>query len=231
MITVNYCCFDASAFSLGFASAHGGTLLLEKSENALADYVNGLIPGKTGAPRTREGMAFADFLRKSGCVSDDGILDAPSLAPAAAEYALQFNILLGTRVISHEQTNGGYRVLVHTNSGLQNIFCNHIVSRPAKLNSVKYLSCVVSGTDCGTLSKIEGAGATVRKSFEKGEYIISMPFEPDCKLNEARIRFVEKMRQHFGISVLIDAFAADFAFGSPWGDIIGDFEAGVTYDL
>ena len=58
-----------------------------------------------------------------------------------------------------------------------------------------------------------------------------MPFGPEYGLNEARIRFVEKMRESFGTSVKIDAFAADFAAGSPYGEIIRDYEAGVEYDL
>lgn len=231
MITVNYCCLDASAFSFGFASAHSGTLLLEKSENALSDYVNAVIPSRIKEPRTAEGKAFADFLRKSGCVSDEGILDSPSLAPAAADYALKFNILLGASVVSCGQTDGGYSILIHTNSGLQNVFCYHIVSRPVKLSGVKFLNCTVSDTDIETLSGIQPSGAIIHKSFEKNEFIVSMPFEPDCKLNEARIRFVNKMRRCFGTSIKIDAFAADFAAGTPYGDIIEDFEAGVSFDL
>ena len=98
MLTVDYCCFDASAFSLGFASAHSSTLILEKSENALSDYVNGIIPSiSLNTPVTDKGKAFSAFLQKSGCLSDNGILDSPSLAPAAAEYALNFNVLLGVR--------------------------------------------------------------------------------------------------------------------------------------
>lgn len=231
MINVNYCCFDASAFSLGFASAHNGTLLLEKSENALSDYVNAVIPGTITASRTDEGRNFADFLRKNGCVSDEGILDSPSLAPAAAEYALKFNIILNVNIVSWEKKNDGYSILIHTNSGLQNVFCKKIVNRPTKLNDIKLLNCIVSDTDYKTLSKIETSGATIHKSFEKDEFIVSVPFEPECKLNEARLRFVEKIRKCFGTSVKIDAFAADFAVSSPYGDIIRDYEAGVEFDI
>lgn len=231
MINVNYCCFDASAFSLGFASAHGGTLLLEKSENALSDYVNAVIPSRITVPRTDKGRAFADFLKKSGCVSDDGTLDSPSLAPAAAEYALDFNIILNTNIVFSEKKNDGYNVLIHTNSGLQNVFCKQIVNQPAKLNSIKFLNCIVSDTDYETLSKIEASGTIIHNSFEKDEFIVSMPFEPDCKFNEARIQFVEQMRKYFGTSVKIDAFAADFAGNPPYGDIIRDFEAGVEFDI
>lgn len=231
MINVTYCCLDASAFSLGFASTHGGTLLLEKSENALSDYVNAVIPSRISESQTDEGRVFADFLRKSDCVSADEILDSPSLAPAAAEYALNFNIIIGANVVSWDQINGGYNILIHTNSGLQNIFCKQIVSRPTKLISLKFLNCIVSGTDYETLSILEASGAIIHKSFEEDEFIVSMPFEPECKLNEARIQFVKKMRKCFGTSVKIDAFATDFAVGSAYGDIIKDFEAGVTFDL
>ncbi len=231
MINVDYCCFDASAFSLGFASAHSDTLLLEKSENALSDYVNAVIPSRIAEPHTAGGKAFADFLRKSGCVQDDGILDSPSLAPAAAEYALRYHMILHATVVSLEKRDGGYHILIHTNSGLQNVFCKQIVNRPTNLNGIKFLNCIVSDTDDKTLSKMEASGIIISKSFEKEEYIISMPFEPECGLNEARSRFVEKMRGFFGTSVKIDAFAADFAVGSPYGEIIRDYEAGVEYDL
>ena len=231
MINVKYCCFDASAFSLGFASAHRDTLLLEKSENALSDYVNAVIPGRITEPHTAEGRAFADFLRKSGCVRDDGILDSPSLAPAAAEYALKYNIILNTIIVSLEKRNEGFHILIHTNSGLQNVFCKHIVNRPSNSNGIKYLDCIVSDTNYQTLSKMEASGIIINKSFEREELIVSMPFEPECGVNEARIRFVEKMREAFGTSVKIDAFAADFAVGSPYGEIIRDYESGVELDL
>ncbi len=86
-----------------FSSAHSGTLLLEKSENAVSDYVNAIIPSEISEPHTCEGRAFVGFLKKRSCVSDNETLDSPSLAPAAAEYALNFNIILGAKVVSWNQ--------------------------------------------------------------------------------------------------------------------------------
>ena len=231
MITAEFCCLDASAFSLGFAAAHGGTLLLEKSENGISDYVNAVIPGSVSAPVSDEGKAFADFLKKSGCVSESGLLDSPSLAPAAAEYALNFDIILNATVISIEKADGGYKILIHTNGGLQKVFCRQIICRPTTPNNIKFLNCVVSGTDLKTLLRLKEYGAIINESFEKDEFIISLPFEPQCNMNEARIRFTEIMKKCFGTSVIIDAFAADFAVGSACGDIIKDFEAGVGFNL
>lgn len=232
MISVKYCCFDSSAFSFGFACAHGNTLILEKSENALSDYVNGVIPCRIlCAPQTIEGKKFFAFLKNSGCVNSKGVLDSPSLAPAAAEYALNFDVLLNTRVVSCEKTNDGYTVLIHSNSGLQNVICEKIVSRPVADGCVKYFNCIVSGTEREALSKIEEYGATVHESFENDEFIISMPFNPECRLNEARITFVDRMKKCFGTSVKIDAFAADFSFGSAYRDIVEEFEAGVNFDI
>lgn len=231
MITANYCCLDASAFSLGFAAAHSSTLILEKTENALSDYVNGVIPGTAGEPSTEEGRTFAGFLRMRGCVSKEGIVDAPSLAPAAAEYALRFNILLDAMTVSCEQGSSGCRILAYTNSGLQHIVCQKIVCRPSENGTVKYLNCVVSGTDRKTLSPVEAAGGVIRRSVEEGEFIISMPFGRHCTLDDARSRFAGSMREFFGSSVKIDAFASDFETGGAQRDIIEDFEAGVTFDL
>lgn len=229
---INYCCLDASAFSLGFAASHDNTLILEKSENVLSDFVNPITPAVVNEPQTDEGKAFAEYIRKSGYVSDEGILDSPSLAPVAAEYALNmnFSILLGTKIISCEKENEKYHIQVYTNSGLQNIICDKIIRRPDAETSFKLLNCIVSGTDCKTLSKFEKFGGRIKKSFEKDEFIVSMPFTPGCQFNEARIEFVKAFTECFGVSVQIDAFASDFEYGGS-GGIIEEFESGVGYDL
>ena len=224
-----FCCSDASAFSLGFAASHGGTLILESSENVLSDYVNTVRPCIISKPHTDAGRAFAEYLINAGCVSDEGILDSPSLAPAAAEYALKMNlnVLLGAKIISREND----RVLIYTNSGLQEIACKKIICAPEVKSDSKILNCIVSGTDPETLSEFERFGGRIRRSFEKGEFIVSLPFDPACRLNEARIEFVNKIKACFGASVQIDAFAADFEYSNGFDGIIEEFEAGAEYDL
>lgn len=228
-MNVDYCCPDASAFSLGFAASHGNTLILEKSENVLSDFVNPVKPGIITEPQTDEGRAFVGYLRKSGCVSDEGILDTPSLAPAAAEYALNmnFSVLLGVKIISCENN----RIQIYTNSGLQNIVCNRIIRRPEAKTGFKMLNCIVSGTDHNTLLKFEKFGGRINRSFGKDEFILSVPFAFGCQLNEARIEFANRIRASFGASVQIDAFASDFDYGSEFSGIIEEFEAGVNYGL
>lgn len=228
-MNTDYCCLDASAFSLGFASSHGGALILEKSENVLSDFVNPITPCIVTEPRTKEGRAFFEYLKSSGCVSADGILDSPSLAPAAAEYALnkKFNILLGVNIISRENNH----IKIYTNSGLQNVFCKNVICRQAVKTDFKMLNCLVSGVDYNTLSAFENIGGKIKRNFEKDEFILSLPFVSGCRLNEARIDFVNRIRACFGTDVLIDAFAADFEYGRVSGGIIEEFEAGVNYDL
>ena len=228
-MNADYCCIDASAFSLGFAASNGNTLILEKSENVLSDFVNPITPCVVTEPKTDEGRAFAGHLRKAECISAEGILDTPSLAPAAAEYALNMNlnVLLGAKIISCEDNH----VQIYTNSGIQNIFCKKIIRRPEAETGIKMLNCIVSGTDYNTLSEFEKFGGRINRSFEKDEFIVSLPFIPGCQLNEARIEFVNRIRACFGTSVQIDAFAADFENGSRFSGIIEEFEAGVSYDL
>ena len=228
-MNTDYCCLDASAFSLGFASSHGGALILEKSENVLSDYVNPITPCTVTEPHTKEGRAFLRYLKSSGCVSADGILDSPSLAPAAAEYALNmnFNVLLGVRIISCENN----RIRLYTNSGLQEIICKKIFGCPKPETDSKLLNCIVSGTDYNTLSQFMKFGAKITESYGKDEFIVSLPFKSGCLLNEARIEFVNKFRDCFGTSLQIDAFASDFENESGFGGIIEEFEAGVGYDL
>lgn len=228
-MNVNYCCLDASAFSLGFAASHENTLILEKTENVLSNYVNSIAPGIVTEPQTDKGRAFAEYLIKSGCVSDEGILDTPSLTPAAAEYALnmEFNVLLGAKIISCENNY----IQVYTNSGLLNIVCNNIIRCPEAKSGFKFLNCIVSGTDYNTFSKFEKFGGRINRSFEKDEFIVSLPFMPGCHFNEARIEFVNRIRACFGTAVQIDAFATDFEYGSEYSGIIEEFEAGVGYDL
>ncbi len=228
-MNADYCCLDASAFSLGFAASHGSTLILEESENVLSDYVNSIKLSNVTEPQTDEGRAFAEHLRKAGCVSDEGILDSPSLAPAAAEYALnsKFNVLLGVKIISCENNH----IQIYTNSGLQNIVCNKIIRCPEAKTGLKLLNCIVSGVDFNTLSEFEKFGGRISRSFKNDEFILSLPFMFGCQLNEARIEFVKKIRACFGASVQIDAFAADFDYGSEFGGMIEEFEAGVRYDL
>lgn len=225
----DYCCLDASAFSLGFAASHSNTLILEKSENVLSDFVNPITPSVVTEPKTNEGKAFAEYLKKSGYVSDDGILDTPSLAPAAAEYAINmnFSVLLGIKIISFENNH----IKIHTNSGLQDIVCGKIIRRPEAETGIKRLNCIVSGTDYSRLSEFEKYGGRIHKSFEKDEFILSLPFVSECRLNEARIEFVNKIKACFGTSIQIDAFASDFEYSSIFGGIIEEFEAGVSYDL
>lgn len=228
-MNADYCCLDASAFSLGFASSHKNTLILERSENVLSDYVNAVRPCTVTAPRTDEGRVFTEHLRKAGCVSDKGILDAPSLAPAAAQYALhmKFEVLLGVSVIGCEEN----RIQIYTNSGIQNVFCRKIVRCPAVKTDIKRLNCIVSGIDRDTLSAFGACGGRISKSFEKDEFILSLPFSSECTIHEARIAFVNQIKACFGSSVPIDAFAADFEYGSGFCGITEEFEAGVNYDL
>ena len=228
-MNADYCCLDASAFSLGFAASHGNTLILEKSENVLSDFVNPVKLSTVTEPQTEEGRAFAEHLRKAGCVSDEGILDSPSLAPAAAEYALNmnFNVLLGVKIISCENNH----IQIYTNSGLQKMVCKKIIRRPEAETGFKMLNCIVSGTDYNTLLKFEKFGGRISRSFEKDEFILSLPFMFGCQLNEARIEFVNAINACFGTAVQIDAFAADFEYNSGFGGIIEEFEAGVGYDL
>lgn len=225
-MNVEYCCLDASAFSLGFAASHGNTLILGKSENVLSDLVDPMKPCRLTEPRTEEGRAFAEYLRKVGCVSENGILDTPSLAPAAAEYALDMHldVLLGVKIISCD--NGHIRI--YTNSGIRDVSCKKTVRRPEVKTDIKRLNCLVSGTDRDMLSAFERFGGRTDDSFEKDEYILSLPFPPACRLNEARIEFVNKFRACFGTSVQIDAFAVDFEYGSSFTGIMEEFEAGVA---
>ena len=67
-----------------------------------------------------------------------------------------------------------------------------------------------------------GCEAKYKQSFHKGA-------GEDSDLDG--IEFVKKFRACFGTSVQIDAFAADFDYGSEFGGIIEEFEAGVGYDL
>ena len=228
-MNVNFCCLDASAFSFGFAASHENTLILEESENVLSNYVNSIATGIVTEPQTDKGKAFAEYLIKSGCVSNEGILDTPSLAPVAAEYALnmKFNVLLGAKIISCENNH----IQIYTNSGLQNIVCNRIIRRPEAESGFKLLNCIVSGTDYNTLSEFEKFGGRINRSFENDEFIVSLPFMSGCQLNEARIEFVNRIRACFGTAVQIDAFATDFEYGSEYSGIIEEFEAGVGYDL
>lgn len=228
-MNTKFCCLDASAFSLGFAASHGDTLILEASENVLADYVNSVRPCVMTAPQTDEGRAFDGYLREAGCVSDEGILDTPSLAPAAAEYALNTggNVLLGTKIISVENNT----VRVYTNSGFIDIVCDKIISRPKYENGIRRLNCIISGTDNNTLLKFEKYGGTVSAGFEKDEFIVSLPFAAGVRFNAARIEFVNKIRDCFGTDVMIDAFASDFEYESEFNGIIEEFEAGVNYDV
>lgn len=225
----DYCCLDASAFSLGFAASHSNTLILEKSENVLSDFVNPITPSVVSEPETDEGKAFAGYIKKSGYVSDEGILDTPSLAPAGAEYALNinFNILLGVKIISRDNNH----IKIYTNSGLQDIVCGKIISRPEAETKFKMLNCIVSGTDYNKLSEFDKYGGKIHKSFEKDEFILSLPFVSECRFNEARIEFVNKIRACFGTSIQIDAFASDFEYSSIFSGIIEEFEAGVGYEL
>lgn len=232
MITVDYCCLDASAFSFGFASSHCNTLIIEKSENVLSDYVNGIIPCRINSmPVTDNGRDFYEFLKNGECISEHGILDSPSLAPLAAEYAIDYNVILGAHVISIKKSECGYIVKIYTNSGIQNIICKSVISRPKILNCLNFLNCVVSGTDREFLIPIEEYGARIHKCFEKDEFIISMPFNTDISFNEARIQFVSRMRQCFGATLKIDAFATDFVYGADTYNIIKEFEAGVTFEV
>lgn len=228
-MNADYCCLDASAFSLGFAASHKGTLILEKSENVLSDYVNSITPCIVTEPHTQEGRVFSEYLKKAGCVSGEGILDSPSLAPAAAEYALDmdFNILLGVNMIFREDD----LIKIYTNSGLHDIVCDKIICRPEAETGIKMLNCIVSGTDYKTLLKFGEFGGKITESFEKDEFILSLPFDIGCRLNEARIEFVDKIKACFGTSVQIDAFAADFEKVGVFGGIIEEFEAGAGYDL
>lgn len=228
-MNAQYCCLDASAFSLGFAASHKNTLLIEKSENVLSDYVNTVKPSVLSEPETSEGREFAGFLRKAGCVSEEGILDTPSLAPAAAAYALarQFDVLLGVKIVPI----GNNHVRIYTNSGLQDIRCEKIIRSPEAKTNGKRLNCIVSGTDRNTLSEFERTGGRINESFEKDEFILSLPFASGCRLNEARIAFVNKLKVCFGTSVQIDAFAADFEYDNGFCGILEEFEAGVNYDL
>ena len=226
---VEFCCSDASAFSLGFAASHSGTLILENSENVLSDYVNTLRPCIISKPHTDAGRAFAEYLMNAGCVSEEGMLDSPSLAPAAAEYALKMdlNVLLGAKIVSVEND----LVRIYTNSGLQEIVCGKIIRVPEVKTDFKMLNCIVSGTDCDTLLQFEKYGGRIRSSFEKDELIVSLPFDHACRLNEARIEFVNIIKACFGASVQIDAFAADFEYSNGFADIIEEFEAGAEYDI
>lgn len=228
-MNVDYCCLDASAFSFGFAASHSNTLILEESENVLSDYVNPITPGTVAEPHTDEGRAFAEHLIKTGCVSDERILDTPSLSPVAADYALNknLNVLLGVKIISCEKNN----LQIYTNSGLQNIICNRIIRRPEAETGFKRLNCIISGADYNSLSAFKKLGGRINRSFEKDEFIVSLPFMFDCQLNEARIEFVDKIRACFGTSVQIDVFATDFEYGSEYSGIIEEFEAGVNYAL
>lgn len=228
-MNVDYCCLDASAFSFGFAASHSNALILEESENVLSDYVNPITPSIVTEPQTDEGRVFAEHLRKNNCISCDGILDSPSLAPAAAEYALNmdYNVLLGVKIISCKNNH----IQIYTNSGLQNIVCNNIITSPKTKTGFKMLNCIVSGVDCNTLSEFEKFGGKINRSFERDEYILSLPFIFGIHFNEARIEFANKIRACFGTSVQIDAFATDFEYGSEFSGIIEEFEAGVNYDL
>lgn len=228
-MNTEYCCLYASAFSLGFAASHKNVLILEKSENVLSDYVDPIRPCRITEPFTPEGRAFAGHLVKAGCVSEKGILDTPSLAPAAAEYALNmnFNVLLGVKIIHCEKD----RIRIYTNSGLLDIVCRGLIRCPEVNTERKRLNCIVSATDLPTLAALEKYGVRISESFEKDEFIVSLPFEYGCRLNEARIETVKRFRDCFGESVRIDAFASDFAYDSGFGGIIEEFEAGVRYDL
>ena len=221
----------ASAFCLGYAAAHADSLILEPGETLLPELTATLRPARFENAQSAVTRDFAARLREADCLTESGVVDTPSLAPAVAAYARAhaMRILFRSHFVEKTPENGGFTVTYVSVDGLHRIGCRRVLSAPQVFDEEKksVLRALVSDVTEEQKTKIRAAGCTVVPGFTADEWVVSLPV-PDADYAAACGYFEDFWKERFALwNVQIDvmAQATDDLIDADLGAL---FEAGVT---
>lgn len=249
----------ASFAALGFAVNNSDTLILEKTECLCPEYAFRFCPAGNVADSKRESnMVLYDWLKSKSLISDDGEVDTCALNSPICAFALNMGVdcLLDTAVVSVRQNNnGGYIVTCIGNSGVREIYAQHVLDTTplndtyeSELEIIEKTLWVLcrSKDDLFERKISDCASVQIKRGFNQNEYCVGFHFSCDVTLFLAKKQILQLWKKCFSLGeATIDACACDFTFDVknrenndvPWlpaqnyGDPLSAFSAGAEFSF
>lgn len=170
-------------YAVGMAMPCEDALICEESEFVDASHALTLKTFTKGdyAPGTALGEKLLQDHERLGLICD-GRLNCSALEIGLSRFVLEnkVRIWLGSRVISTEETENGYRVTVLTNGGLETVLAEYMVDARPKAGE-KVLTLLFSCCNEESLAKVQAAfpeGSTER-SFYADRGALHLPIEAE----------------------------------------------------
>jgi len=192
------CCIGATAAHLVYAATHPNTLILEPGEAPVPELCRTLRPTVAGIARSEAVRELLAVLAENGCISSDGRVDTPALAPAAAAYVAKkhLRLLFRARFVSCETVKDGCVVTYYDVEGLHRLPCKKVLADKPTPAPSYCLRCLASDVTEAQLTALQAAGFTADSGFEAGEVVLSLPV-PNAAYGDALRRLQDTWQSVF----------------------------------
>ena len=171
-------------FSLGYASSHDKTLIIEETQ-LLDPHFFGTLSGfsmSVGDICAKGEKALLESFVDEGVIAD-GRVAVNELEPALCRFVecQMPDILLGSFCSDIRKTDNGYEVEICNNEGVSRVLANRVIdTRLPAGNKINLLLAV----NAENLPKAEG----LQPAFYSDQAVVSLEFDSPCDINEAKSR-------------------------------------------
>lgn len=178
-------------FSLGYASTHENTLIIEDTQ-LFDPHFCGTLSGfnmKTKRPASKGAVALYDAFVADEAVGDAG-LAVNELEPALCRFALgnMPNVLLGSFCTDVKKTAEGYEVTFCNNNGISRVLARRVIdTRIAYGNKMNLLIAVKDGA--------EPRLSCVKPAFYADQRVIELEFDGAPDVNEAKSQVLDMLEE------------------------------------
>lgn len=174
-------------FSAGYALSHKNTLVIEETQLLDPNFCGRLLgfDMKCKRPTERDGGALFDAFEAEG-IMGDGKLAVNELEPAFCRFleGRGLELLLGTVCTEIDKNEGGYRIEICNNEGINEVFAKEVIDARVPFGSTLTL---LLATKDGVYPSLD----CVRPAFYPDQCVVSLELEGVSDLNEAKSLVLE----------------------------------------
>ena len=211
-------------FSLGYASTHKNTLIVEATQLADPNFF-GTFDGfgmKTERPGAKGAEKLYDAFFKEGIIGEES-LAVNELEPALCRFVSEDipNVLFGSFCTEIKKNADGYELEICNNEGLSTIFAKMVID--ARVSAGNKINILIALTE-GRLPDVNGA----MKAFYENQGVISLCFDGVYDINKTKLLALEAVEEKL-VEVEAKIMGSSYRMcGAPVTDVYED-SLGITH--